>query len=453
MLEKEVTLKKVIMAILLVAVLCVFAACSESEKQDEERNTEVQGSVTFWHGFTQGARLDALDQIIARFEQAYPNVTVNAEAFTWTDFKERWRSGAETGDLPDISTACNIYEVEELVDAGILQPVNSVIDGIGKQRFADNVLTELSHGQDIYGLPYYSHAFVLWYRSDLLQDANLAVPETWEEFAAAAKALTDPEKGVYGYAAALSPRDHLATIDLHVYMRSKGESLLTEDLKANLTSDVALEGIAYWADIYRSCSSPDFYDDTVEERSQHFYDGVTAFDVNSGFHITGIKNNRPDLLESISCVEFPFKQTGASAGSGIVTQIPLVMYASTQNQEAAEAFLTFLYEDDNYMTFIDSVPVGMIPAIKDIANTEMYQSNDVRKQFMREETVIENAVLSGNALGFEHGANLQAGILASSGVIEEMFRAIVLDDVPVETAAQQAEGLLNARFAQALDAQ
>ena len=126
------------------------------------------------------------------------------------------------------------------------------------------------------------------------------------------------------------------------------------------------------------------------------------------------------------------------------------MYASAENKEATEAFLEFLYQDENYLAFIDSVPVGMIPAIKDIANTEAFQSNETRKQFAQEETVIENAVLSGNAPGFEHGANLQAGILTSSGVIEEMFRTIVIDDVAVEIAAKQAEDELNARFVQAL---
>ena len=45
---------------------------------------------------------------------------------------------------------------------------------------------------------------------------------------------------------------------------------------------------------------------------------------------------------------------------------------------------------------------------------------------------------------------MQAGILTSSGVIEEMFRAIVIDDVAVEIAAKQAEDELNARFEQAL---
>ncbi len=34
----------------------------------------------------------------------------------------------ETGDLPDISTTCNMYELEELYDVGLLQPTDDVID-------------------------------------------------------------------------------------------------------------------------------------------------------------------------------------------------------------------------------------------------------------------------------------------------------------------------------------
>ena len=36
-------------------------------------------------------------------------------------------------------------------------------------------------------------------------------------------------------------------------MRSGGGSLLTDDLKANLTSDLAIDGINYWLKVYNDC--------------------------------------------------------------------------------------------------------------------------------------------------------------------------------------------------------
>ena len=406
----------------------------------------LSGEVNFWHSYVPGARSEALDEAIERFEERYPNVHINAETMTWGDFKKRWREGAQTGNLPDLSTACNMHEVEELYAAGLLRPADEAIDAIGRDRFSDNVLAELTHDGVAYGVPYYSHAFVMWYRQDLLDQAGLAVPQTWEEFAAAARALTDPEQGTYGYALAASPNDYMATVCLNLYLRSRGEGLLGHDLRANLTSEAALEGIRYWADVARDCAPPGSLDDTVNEQANRFYEGTTAFDFNSGFQVLGVQETRPDLLGSISCSLPPRMAASDGPYSTLVSHIPLVMYANGQNDEACEAFLAFLYEDENYLEFLDSVPVGMLPSIQGIASTEAYQSNPLRQQFAKEEGVIQEAMLEGHALGFEDAPNLHAGILTSSGVVERMFHRILEDGVAVEEAAQAAEDELNRLF-------
>lgn len=406
----------------------------------------LSGEVTFWHSFIQGARLDALNEAIGRFEERYPNVRINAEAMTWGDFKKRWREAAASGNLPDLSTACNMHEVEELYAAGLLRPADEAIDAIGRDRFSDNVLAELTHDSVAYGVPYYSHAYVMWYRQDLLDQAGLAMPQTWDEFAAAARALTDPAKGTYGYALAASPDDYMATVCLNLYLRSRGEGVLDHDLRANLTSEAALEGIRYWADLARDCAPPGSLDDTVNEQAARFYDGTTAFDFNSGFHVLGVQGARPDLLESISCSLPPRTTADDDPYSTLVSHIPLVMYANGRDAKACEAFLAFLYEDENYLRFLDSVPVGMMPSIQGVASTESYQSNPLRQQFAEEESVIQDAMLEGHALGFEDAPNLHAGILTSSGVIERMFHSILEDGVPVEVAAQAAEDELNRLF-------
>ena len=409
-------------------------------------DTSLSGEVTFWHSFVQGARAEALGDAIERFEQRYPRVHVNAEAMTWSDFKKRWREGAETGNLPDLSTACNMHEVEELYAAGLLRPADAVVDAVGRDRFSDNVLAELTYDGVAYGVPYYSHAFVMWYRQDLLDQAGIAVPQTWDEFAAAARALTAPEKGVYGYSLAASPDDYMATVCLNMYLRSRGEGVLDHDLRANLTSDVALEGIRFWADLARDCSPAGSLDDTVNEQAARFYEGTTAFDFNSGFHVSGVQDARPDLLDSISCALPPRMAADDGPYSTLVSHIPLVMYAQGQNAEACQAFLAFLYEDENYLQFLDSVPVGMLPSIQGIASTEGYQSNPLRQRFAQEERIIQDAMLEGHALGFEDQPNLHAGILTSSGIVEGMFHRILEEGVPVEVAAQEAQDELNRRF-------
>ena len=84
----------------------------------------------------------------------------------------------------------------------------------------------------------------MWYRKDLLEEAGLSVPKTWDEFAEAAKTRT--KDGLYGCSFPCGSNDLMATRFLNFYVRSGGGSLLTDDLKADLTSDLAIDGIKYW---------------------------------------------------------------------------------------------------------------------------------------------------------------------------------------------------------------
>lgn len=440
-------MKKIAKILLTVIMVFSLTACGNTTPNDEVAVDEsLSGEVTFWHSFTQGARMEAVERAITKFEKKYPNVKIKTETMTWPDFKDRWKEGMKTGDLPDMSTACNMYEVEELVNAGILQPMNDVIDDIGRDLFSDNVLGELSHGNDIFGVPYYSHAYVMWYRKDLLDAAGISVPSTWDELYEAAKAVTDPENNIYGCPVSMSPKDFTSAVNLHMYVSSGGGSLLNDDLTANLTSDLAIEGIKYWAKMYKDCSPKETKDFTVIEQAALFYEGTTAFDFNSGFHIGGVAGSRGDLLDAISCTTLPKLKQDDDYYSAVVSHIPLVLYKDAENADVCKIFMKYLFEEENYIDFLDSVPVGMLPSIRGISSTEKYQSNETRKKFAAEEETIREAMLNGTALGFEHGPNLQSGILTSSGVIEQMFQSIVLDGADVESAAQKAEKELNRLF-------
>ncbi len=446
-------MKKITNLLILAAAVLALTACGggRTEAVDEATGTDtsLKGEITFWHSFVQGARMEAVERAVSKFTERYPNVTVHVETMTWSEFKSRWKEGMETGDLPDMSTACNMYELEELVNAGVLQPVDEVVGAIGRDLFSDNVLTEVSHDGSIYGVPYYSHAYVMWYRKDLLKTAGISVPSTWEELYEAAKALTDPEKNIYGCPVSLGTDDFLGTIYLHMYVSSGGGSLLRDDMSADLTSGLALEGIRYWVKMYEECSPEETKDYTVIEQSELFYDGTAAFDFNSGFHISGVAGKREDLLGSISCAPLPRMNEDDEYYSAVVSHIPLVLYKEAENPEICEAFMEFLYQEENYIDFLDSVPVGMLPSIRGISSTEKYQSNEMRRQFAEEEEIIQEAMINGMALGFEHGPDLRAGILTSSGVIEKMFQDIVVNGTEVPTAAQEAERELNRLFEEA----
>lgn len=406
---------------------------------------ELSGEITFWHSFTQGARMEAIQAAADQFMADNPGVKINIETMAWGDFNTKWNAGITTGDLPDISTAQNTGEVVEMLNAGVLAPMDSTIDAIGRDLFSANALADMTMDGATYGIPYYSHAQVMWYRTDLLEANNLEVPKTWDEFYDAAVALT--KDGVYGCAFSCSPNDLLCTRYLNFYVRSGGGSLLNDDLTANLTSDLAIEGINFWLDVYKNCSPAETINYTVNDHATLYYQGTTAFDFNSGFMISGVESNRPDLLEYVSCAPLPLMNEGDPYYSAEATHIPLVTWKNSEHPEICQAFIEYLYQEDNYLDFLAAVPVGMLPSIKGIDQNETYLSNPIVQQFSDEAAIIAQAVEEGTAIGFEHGPSAQAGLLTSQGVIEEMFQDIITNGTDVETAAKAAEDELNEIFA------
>ena len=73
-----------------------------------------------------------------------------------------------------------------------------------------------------WGMPYHDGPQCLVYRKDLLAQAGIPVPATWEEFHAAARRLHAPEKGHYGTVLALYPDGHNGFYDFCIHVWTRG---------------------------------------------------------------------------------------------------------------------------------------------------------------------------------------------------------------------------------------
>lgn len=104
--------------------------------------------------------------------------------------------------------------VSEFASLGYIEPVSddmkAQIDDF--DDFSESGLATMSYGGTLYGLPFQYHTPVLFYRSDIFEEAGLEVPTTWEEYREVAKTLTKEDEGFYGTciegAAVLEPVTH-----------------------------------------------------------------------------------------------------------------------------------------------------------------------------------------------------------------------------------------------------
>ena len=375
----------------------------------------------------------------------HPKVKINIETYSWADFYTKWTTGLASGNVPDMSTA-QAGQVVEMINADAIIPLDDMIDEIGRDRFYEAPIQEMTYDGSCYAVPIYSHAFVMWYRKDLLEKYNLDVPTTWDEFNAAATAITQGENGeVYGCSVPMGTNDMYATCFLDVWAGSCGKSLLTEDRKANLTDPDIVEGIKFWTDMYKTNSPADSINYNTLDQATLYYQGKNAFDFNSGFHISGVEANRPDLMDSISCAPIPTRNEGEQP-QYIVNNMPMVVWKNSKHPEICKAFIESFYEPETYVPFLHSVPVGMLPALKEITNDPTFLADPTIQKYEAEMRVISDALSHGTYIGMEYGPCVEAGILANQRVVENMFQDIVLNGTSVEDAAAAANKQLNELF-------
>lgn len=100
------------------------------------------------------------------------------------------------------SGAIDIYDtdqpwISEFASKGYLEPLGDKLTNDDKNDFYEAALDASSYNGEIYSIPFFVHTPIVFYRTDLFEAAGIKeFPKTWDEYAAAAKKLTDGE--VYG---------------------------------------------------------------------------------------------------------------------------------------------------------------------------------------------------------------------------------------------------------------
>lgn len=124
----------------------------------------------------------------------------------------------------------------------------------------------------------------------------------------------------------------------------------------------------------------------------------------------------------------------------------MVVWKNSKHPEVAKAFLKTLYQDDDYIRFLHSVPVGMMPALKDIAKNKKFLANPYIEKYRSIVDALNEVIPMGTSIGMEDSPTLQSGLITSQGVIEQMMQNVVLKGQDAETAAKDAEKKLNDMF-------
>lgn len=430
----------VVMALILALSMLVGCGANSTPSPSPSGSNQPGGNstekvnLTYWHTFTEGARKDFMDKLIADYMDENPNVNITSEVYTWSMFSEKWTTGLQAGAVPDISNISN-GNVFQIYSADALLPLNDLVEDMGRDTFIESALNGLTVEDKVIALPLYMHAYVLWYRADILNQLGLDVPNTWDEMIAANKKIRE-ETDYYGFPVCMSQKDYIGTNQLNAWASAYGAPLLDKNNKANLTDPKVKEVIQFMVDLYKAGSPEGSVNYGAGELNELFYTGKSAFTTQSGFIANSVKQNSPDLVDDIKATLY-FGKNGENETNHL-NLIGLAGWSHTKHPEQVMDLIKYHYQDERYSEFLNCVPGGMLPGTTSEEVKNKIFENDFVKEIQQPVSVIMEAIDKGTMQGMNYGLNLPAGALEGGGIIEEMFQNIILNGVSVDEAAEVA---------------
>jgi multiple sugar transport system substrate-binding protein len=303
------------------------AAGGEGIEIDEDA---VSGTVRFSGFRSSDAEEELLEATLASFSEKYPNIEVDYEPIP-EGYVDQMTAQFGAGEPPDL-----FYVQAEFANAwiedGLLEPLEPYFAGnpeFDTGPFFDPLLEAFQFEGQTYGLPKDASPLALFTNPDMLSEAGVEVPTTWEELEAAAEALTTDD------VAGLCVGAELPRVGAFIYQA--GGSIYNEDkTELTITEPEAVEGIDFYLGLHESGSLRTPADIGAGWCGEAYGNGQAAMTMEGNWLIPALENDFPDTPFEIA--ELP---QGAQQGNLAFT-VAYSIGVDSANKEAAWVLLQYL---------------------------------------------------------------------------------------------------------------
>ncbi len=293
------------------------------------------------------------EEVITKFEDANPGVTVNLEIQSWENINDVIRTRVQTNEAPDI---LSIDAFAGYVEDDLLYSADELVSQETIDDFQDAFRENASVDGKQYGFPLFASARALFVNDDLLEQAGVEQPPTtWDELYDAAKAVTD-STDAYGYGLPLGSEESQA--EAGIWFLGAGGGYGTPD-EITVDTPQNLEAAQFMKRLYDDgLTQPDAGATQRTPMLDQFIQGRFGMAMGLPPIVGMIEEKNPDLNYSI--VDIPTKD-----GEKVTLGVADHLMAFRNDEDKAEeigAFFDFFYQPENYLSFVETE--GFLPVTK-----------------------------------------------------------------------------------------
>jgi multiple sugar transport system substrate-binding protein len=373
---------------------------------------------------TSPQRTEILEGMIAKFEEANPEVTVEVTSLPWGQAFEKLATMVQGGQIPDVVEMpdrwLSLYaNNDQLVDLG---PYMESWPDAGDLN--DRALQYGSYVDDtMYMVPYGFYLRAMFWNKKLFAEAGLdAPPETMEDFMAASEAISALD-GKSGYCLRGGPGGANGYVMMMANMMGN-DDYFDDEGNSNLNSLEAIEGLQFLVDMYQNGYVPrDSVNWGFNEIVAGFYSGTCAMLDQDPDALIAIAERMP--AEDFAVAPMPLGPAGKSFPT--IGYAGWSMFEASEHKDEAWALIADLSSRESNLEW--SKFVGVIPihegAEQDPAfNTEQYagwftEMNDARWQPTSMPTYLEEFGYFADVLVIQTGQEALLGERSAEDVANE----------------------------------
>ncbi len=175
----------VVIAILIATL--PFAATSGAAAQDAV-------TLTFWT-----TNEDNFAPLVEQFQNEHPGITIEAQYVgNYDDMSARIQTAIVGNELPDVAQVGQRYGIPQMVDAGVVIPVDEYLSKEDVADIHDGLWSRYTYRDGRWAIPFQSSTPGLWFNATMMKAAGLdpaTPPRTWDDVVAAGKAMTKDING------------------------------------------------------------------------------------------------------------------------------------------------------------------------------------------------------------------------------------------------------------------
>ncbi|WDG17415.1 sugar ABC transporter substrate-binding protein [Microbacterium sp. Clip185] len=306
------------------------------------------GKITMWAMGTEG---EALPDFVKTFEEANPGVEVDVTAIPWDSAYSKFQTAIASGNTPDIAMMGSTW-MADFADA--FQTVPTDLDTSGA---FDGAVESTKVGDRAAGVPWYVDTRVLYYRTDMAEQAGwTSAPTTWDELSQMAADMKSKAGAEYGIRLPAGNDSFQGTL----WMPWSNGASLEDGSKWTLDTPEMVEAYEYYQSFFTDGLANPSADRSSGAQEADFVAGRTPMLIDGPFMIGSLeKLGGADFSSKFTTAVLPTKESSTSFSGGS----NLVVFDGSDNASSAWKLAKWLTEPETQARWYDQT--GDLPAVQE----------------------------------------------------------------------------------------